>query len=367
MPGNTRPSIRLDKLEIINFKGIDRLTVDFPLPLMQEDPDVFALGSENGLGKTSILECVTLLYLASCITDGEKSPILPSMERESLFNPLDILIRSGESSSIIEGLFSFGPSKFGVSLTIDRHSGLAVTGDTKKMRNSLKLSKPFRTDYAESALDLILSASGFDSEPLILGPFIYFHSYRKVVESNPEFGMMVESDRLRRQLRMVRRGAITQVSTFKVEILRSLMGRGELFENVDSEESKSSLDTLNDLALQFAGGEIAKLRPGANNTLEFRIQPKDGSPSFSFDGLSSGQKEIISTLFLVWKHTSVMPGIVLIDEPEMHLNAQWHKILVNKLVEMQPRNQYIIATHSEDVFASVEPSHRMLLRGSVMR
>ncbi|MEO5366599.1 MAG: ATP-binding protein [Magnetococcus sp. WYHC-3] len=88
-----------------------------------------------------------------------------------------------------------------------------------------------------------------------------------------------------------------------------------------------------------------------------------GGDSFAFDGLSSGQKEIISTLFLVWHYTRESPAIVMIDEPELHLNAQWHRDFVREVVRLAPNNQYLMATHSEDVFASVPASQRLSLRG----
>jgi predicted ATP-binding protein involved in virulence len=80
--------------------------------------------------------------------------------------------------------------------------------------------------------------------------------------------------------------------------------------------------------------------------------------------LSSGQKEIIATLFLIWYQTRNKPGIVLIDEPELHLNPEWHRDFIRQLGRIAPNNQYIIATHSEDIFASVDKDRRFLLQGT---
>jgi len=77
--------------------------------------------------------------------------------------------------------------------------------------------------------------------------------------------------------------------------------------------------------------------------------------------LSSGQKEIISTLYLIWKYTREIHSIVLIDEPELHLNHEWHSRFIQHLYEMAPDNQYIMATHSEKVFESAPPEKRVLL------
>ena len=95
--------------------------------------------------------------------------------------------------------------------------------------------------------------------------------------------------------------------------------------------------------------------------MDIRVKPINGRDSFSFDGLSSGQKEMIATLFLIWKNTKDQPSIVLIDEPELHLNAEWHGDFVRQLYQLAPYNQYVLATHSEEMFRSVDERHRAVL------
>jgi len=206
---------------------------------------------------------------------------------------------------------------------------------------------------------LINAISGLSADPVVTEAFLLFHSYRKVQEGNPELGLMAE-ERPYSPFRFRRRVDFS-ASHFKLTILKSLMQRADLFELSEVENSDTAIDQLNDLLEFYAGGRISKLRPGADNTVDFRIQPDGGGDSFTFDGLSSGQKEIISTLFLVWYHTQGRPCVVLIDEPELHLNIQWHRSFVNKLFELAPRNQYIVATHSVDVMDSVEKDRRLIL------
>lgn len=135
-----------------------------------------------------------------------------------------------------------------------------------------------------------------------------------------------------------------------------------MFEGVRSQDDNEGvLEKLNSLIEDFAGGRVDKLRPGPHGSLELRVAPVNGDASFSFDGLSSGQKEIIATLFLIWYATRDEPSVVLIDEPELHLNAEWQRMFVHRLAELAPHNQYILATHSEEIFASVSESHRIML------
>jgi len=351
---NTSNSIRLNRLSIKNYKRIDSLEIDFPQPVMKNDADILVFGSKNGGGKTSILECCSLLVLAAT---GEK---VHFRDNELLFDVASLLIKAGQSESTISGEFEYGSKKCTVSLTIDRKQGFVIhstKGD--KFFDSFRGGKKAYFGEMDYFLNSILS---FSSEPLIMPPLLHFNSYRKVQESNPELGMMSDDYSSQRNMRISpMRRSITPVSSFKLEIVRSLMGKAALFEGIYEQESAEILTKLNTLIEKYCGGQIENLRPLPNNKVDIRIKPIGGQESFSFDGLSSGQKEIIATLFLIWKNTQTYSGIVLIDEPELHLNTEWQGDFVRQLHKLAPNNQYILATHSEEIFRSVDKSYRAIL------
>lgn len=367
MKTKMRAPIKLRKIEIENFKAIDSLSLEFPAPRMKGDPDVIVMGSRNGLGKTSALEACALLFLA--LNKGKELMNTTELLPRRGVNALNLLVRSGAEKAIIKGtflhenkdasdLFNTGDS-INFLLTLNRDGIVQIDrggSNQQVFEDRERRSRP-------SIEELIFSLVGFTGEPMIVSPFLYFHSYRKVQEGNPELGMMVD-DEIEYRRRQMRFSVDMPVSSFKMQILRSMMGRANLFETVDEDDEADVLDKLNELMKRYAGGEIQKLRPASDNTVDFRIFPTNGGESFTFDGLSSGQKEIISTLFLIWRNTVKSPGIVLIDEPELHLNAEWHRDFVNQAHKIAPDNQYIIATHSEDVMASVDEDRRVLLVAS---
>ena len=340
-------------MSLRNYKGIDEVELLLPAPRMAEDPDVIVIGSQNGLGKTSILECCSLL-LSTLISSKKQFSIVDA--RFSPVNIPDLLIRAGSSRFEISGKLSLDGHPYEVSFGVNRKGAARTTGeDVDGARETFGAT---RTSEDVSAT-LFNAITGLSADPVVTEAFLLFHSYRKVQEGNPELGMMAE-ERPHSPFRFRRRFDFPS-SHFKLTILKSLMQRADLFEISDTENSDTAIDQLNDLLEFYAGGRISKLRPGADNTVDFRIQPDGGGDSFTFDGLSSGQKEIISTLFLVWYHTQGRPCVVLIDEPELHLNTQWHRSFINKLFELAPRNQYIVATHSVDVMDSVEKDRRLIL------
>jgi len=350
-----------------NYKALDHLELDFPPPRMKSDPDTFVLGSKNGLGKTSVLESCALLFLAAVSGRGDfhLGELGDFMEYRAI--PVDIpdlLIRAGEKEATITGIFLL-EKEVRVTLSLTRSGkglfGKAMIDGAKE--DFLEALKDARIGSPDLFWRFLLSLLALNPEPVLLPSLIYFHSYRKVQEGNPEFGMMVESERYRRRARHPL-GMDLPISTFKVEILRLLMAQAKLFEGLADGESSEVLGQLNVLVERYAGGRIEKLRPLPDSTLDFRIRPirpvMKGA-SYSIDGLSSGQKEIISTLFLIWQHSRQNPAIVLIDEPELHLNVEWHHDFVEQLQKLAPQNQYIIATHSQEVFGSVSEDHRILL------
>lgn len=343
-------SVYLRKLLITGFKAIDDIQLEFPEPLMSRDPDVFVMGSKNGIGKTSILEAISLLTLTAA------NPYVVAEFYDDLCKEEDIgeiLIRSGYVDAMIDGEFEVNGKPFSFGIQIDRKRMRYHGNEIIPMVPDLPVSQLF--DMLERSF---ASLMGKNSDPLVISHFMYLNSYRKVREGNLELGMMVGKQR---------QGSVTEnqggnASMFKLEVLRAMMGRGGLFQDLNSTESEQNLAVLNGLLEEFAKGRIGKFRHMPNGMLELQVEPLQGGDPYPFDGLSSGQKEIISTLFLIWHHTHKQPGIVLIDEPELHLNAEWHRKFVRHLQKMVTANQYIMATHSSEVFASVEQERRIMIR-----
>jgi len=357
--------VRLRSLYIENYKGIDKLEIQFPGPKLSTDPHVTVIGSENGLGKTSILECCALLLLS--LSDRKDAndwwPVHDFMQYGDVFiDPIQLMVRAGARLAKIRGSFSLSGDEFTVSLTCGQ-KGISLEGfpHPKQLWSIFEPSK--RIDHREQRAIHILSLLGIIGEPMIFPPFLYFNSYRKIQEGSPELGLMLSGSSLHHYAR--RRygpGSYTPISAFKIEIIRALMGRQGLFESVNEAEAESIVQELNALIADYAHGTLSKLRELEERGVELLVNPRNSESSYPFDGLSSGQKEIISTLFLIWKYTRKQSGIVLIDEPELHLNAEWHRGFIRRLSQIQPLNQYIVATHSEHVFDSVDERNRILLQ-----
>jgi predicted ATPase len=343
-----KKNIRIEKLTIENYRGIDHLELDFIQPQMIGEPDITVLGSRNGIGKTSVLECCVWLVMAL----GGKRDL-----NRRFAAPYDTgsLVRAGHQQARISGKIHIGNKLNCVSVTI------LSSGTIKNViKNQTTITELDVSD--NNVIDWCSIMNGKSSNPLVANRFIFLHSYRKIQEGNPELGMMVNNESSTLQ-----RDKGNMISTFKKMILTSLMSSRDLFENTSENkdvDTEKFINTLNDILMDYANVKIGKLKPLPDNTIDIRVECLSSGNTFSFDGLSSGQKEIVSTLFMIWSNTLNKPSVVLIDEPELHLNTEWHRNFINKLSDIAPDNQYIMATHSEDIMSSVAKEQRILLLDS---
>jgi predicted ATP-binding protein involved in virulence len=91
-----------------------------------------------------------------------------------------------------------------------------------------------------------------------------------------------------------------------------------------------------------------------------------------FRHLSEGQRNMAALVGdLAWKAAQLnphlgeralkeTPGVVFIDELDMHLHPEWQRMIVRKLQEIFPELQFICATHSPQIIGEV-PAEEVLL------
>ncbi len=100
----------------------------------------------------------------------------------------------------------------------------------------------------------------------------------------------------------------------------------------------------------------------AEDDIAFDVFLRNGIGSFHVpvDMLSSGEIEILCLLsVLICEPKSY--DIVFIDEPELHLNTQWHRTILPALLRVSPATQFIVATHSPEIWNQAYSAQRFML------
>ncbi len=87
---------------------------------------------------------------------------------------------------------------------------------------------------------------------------------------------------------------------------------------------------------------------------------REDEPRLPVDDLSAGQLELFLFLAALVLNDD-REGIVFIDEPELHLDPQWHAPIVRSLMQLQPKAQFIVATHSLGIYAAAMSHQRHFL------
>ncbi|MDC3958074.1 AAA family ATPase [Polyangium jinanense] len=87
---------------------------------------------------------------------------------------------------------------------------------------------------------------------------------------------------------------------------------------------------------------------------------RDGQRICSIDEVSSGEIELLS--FAGWIILNdFRGGLLIIDEPELHLHPQWQATILPALRDLAPEAQFIVASHSDAVWEQAYSFERFLL------
>lgn len=103
---------------------------------------------------------------------------------------------------------------------------------------------------------------------------------------------------------------------------------------------------------------------GVDSKFRVKVEALNGQ-QFGLEALSSGEKQIVLILGEIQRR--LRPGgLLLIDEPEIHLHPRWQRLLVHALTKLcaDYDAQMILTTHSEEI-ASAVYEHELILLDAV--
>ncbi len=129
--------------------------------------------------------------------------------------------------------------------------------------------------------------------------------------------------------------------------------------NNEKHEIQKTVERISDvLKIVFEEEDLKFVSGMENDNLDFYIKRSNGA-KFNFNQLPAGYAAVLKIIFELILQTQAKPnksgteGIVLIDEPELHLHIELQKRIMPMLIKMFPNVQFIIATHSPFILNSV--------------
>lgn len=147
----------------------------------------------------------------------------------------------------------------------------------------------------------------------------------------------------------------------KYSRLKNTIFGTEIKGDKEREELKDDFSRIFDGILK--GRKLSSSGVNQYGMLTVQVEDTETKKIFSLDGMSSGEKGLILT-FLMIGRSIADGGIILLDEPELHLNPAVCKDLLNFLVEgyVKRKNlQAIICSHSPEILAGAFDSESCAL------
>ena len=322
-------SLHLRSLKLRNFKGVAEL--DLAL-----DESLTLLAGVNGVGKTSVIQA---LVTATTHTWHLKPP-----HEYPVHGLPDNVARTGTS----------GPD---IALELGWGERLSVPAGYSLEGRRLRLDKSHAQRLSENLKK--------QRAPL---PLIVYYEQNRV--ANPASGRrnVTVSSRENRDTSL-------QTTVFSPIEFKTWFFEKEADEGRETRERQNlkfedpELKAIRGLLTQLDGFSAVRSRKPPDSSERVLLLEKDGI-EVPFDSLSGGEQaffllaaDLARRLMLEFpdKPVATVPGLVCIDEIELHLHPAWQRRILRSLVETFPACQFVVSTHSPQVIAGVESRHVRLL------
>ena len=316
-------------LKLRNFKGVAEL--DLAL-----DESLTLLAGVNGVGKTSVIQA---LVAALTHTWWLKSP------------------RDYPRFELPESVVRTGASGTEIVLELTWASRLPLPAGYSLQGGLL--------DLDESHFPRLQKSLDHLPAPL---PLIVYYEQNRVASSNSSGRNVSVSSKTNWQSSL--HTTVSSPSEFKAWFFEKEADEGrETRERKDLEHEDLELKTIRGLLSRLDGFTAIRSRkpPGSGERVLFL--EKEGT-EVPFDSLSGGEQasfllgaDLARRLMIECPNTPLAkaPGIVCIDEIELHLHPAWQRRILRTLMETFPTCQFVVSTHSPQVIGGVEARHVRLL------
>ncbi|HCH6462473.1 TPA: AAA family ATPase [Vibrio parahaemolyticus] len=366
--------MKIDKITLENFRCYSSLEISF-------HPEMTVLVANNGQGKTSILDAVRVALWpfvsqfdlantafkdpANTITiDDVRIIKADNAIRAAGFGVLDEMVRKFPASVTATGDYGSGTTQW--QRFRDSEAAKSQTKDDKNCRDL----KAFAKDLQKQVRDLTLT-------PVTLPVFGYYGTGRLWKEkrlTESKRGNNANDENIRT---FALRDCLDPASSYRqfedwftdaykkvLEHQIAQLQQGATFIDVDPKLKtpvKVVQDAVNEV-LKPVGWKNLQFSQRDDESLVLR---HDDYGVMKADRLSDGIKNILAMIADIAYRAVLLnghlgeeaarksPGIVMIDEVDMHLHPQWQQTVIGSLREAFPKIQFIVTSHSPQVLSTV--------------
>jgi predicted ATP-binding protein involved in virulence len=315
--------MRIKELKLHNFRGIKDLNLVF-----DARQNVIVFVGINGVGKSSILNCINLLIrYYKMVCESHNGRKLSWYDYEKMMSDSDVHIGVDSTNNKIKATFN-------------------DSGDIE-----WSIAK-FKKYGASESWNLIHQKSWENivnkSETNLINHYFYYLANRQVVESTI-FPISGVSD-------------ILDFKDFSKWFKET--------EDLENEKRLSENIEYRHPVLAAVRSAVYSLLGEGYNSLTFKraideMTIKKSDREISVELLSDGEKILLAMVGHLSRQLSEdyyglnnpleASAIVLIDEIELHLHPEWQRMIIPRLTKTFPNCQFIVTTHSPQVLSHVDP------------
>ncbi len=342
--------MRIKKIYLKNFRGFEENEFEFK-------KNFSVISGENGSGKTAILEglCVALggwLYAFDGVDSKDKRNITMS-DRRVIFGksnsaPLSQIPVQVKCWAEIDGQEMFWER------AITSRDGHTTHGGLSDIR---KLAKVYNEKIYTG-----------DDEEVILPIVAYYSSAR------------LWNEPIQRERRIKKEKVRLEGYNKSISFSNSIKDAMNIIDRIAHlayrEEDVTSLHEINSI-LNAIKKSIIHSMPNVNVTYNTKIAEicvtDDAGFSILYSKLSDGYRCMISLIVDICRRMITLnpqlgeyaidetPGVILIDEIDLHLHPKWQKSVVSDLKNIFPKVQFIATTHSPFIIQSLKENELIIL------
>jgi predicted ATPase len=376
--------MHLRSLKITNFRAIKEIDVEF-------DNRVNVIVGPNAIGKTTILEAIRLAKgVLSPRTQNETNQVLFALGASSPHMPnrmnFSAIAQDVAKPIVISCVYKFSDSE--IQWIKDGIDGLAHTLVQARMGQSFanpavlisymataqgKQQLESASNEAVSELEKIIAAanqvkieltinmsSGPASTGSQMSPFFISALESRLPPNTTHFSYFPADRSLPAGEQPVQLGAADTNQQMESHNSQPQLKYSRLKNTIFSAVVMSG-DDRDKLYGEFGrifsgvlkGRKIIGVGINEIGLLSIKIQDIESGRIFDMDGMSSGEKGLILT-FLLIERSVVDGGMILLDEPELHLNPAVCKDLLPFIVDAyaaRKNMQVILCSHSPEILA----------------
>jgi len=368
--------MKLSKVDITYFRCFESLSI----PLQ---PDVNVFVGVNGAGKTAILDAIaiTLWDIVSANGGGGKRErntqnvvlrasdiYIPPTSKDVVSKRPDYVQVRASARGYYDNMME---EKSNHAIEWEEYIRFRPPSNfVYDNRESQKLSDIY--GYFESLWNEIRTTG---PKALIPLPVVAYYRAQRHLNEMPELGEIINAN-LDRQGAF--KGALNAGANYNAmcqwfylrenqELRKKVQSRYDMaFEMPDLKAVRLAIiNTVENVEQLFFDGTPPKLKVALGN--------HNGAPQMlELEQLSDGYRNLLAIVLDFarrlaqanpnWDNPLEAPGVLLIDEIELHLHPKWQQTVIPKLRKVFPNTQLLVTTHSPQVLTTVQAKNIFILK-----